>query len=152
MNRKTMTAVLTAVLLFAGAGTASADGISLCEHWYGDPTWTCGLAFGYSEAGGGSCKMQFAGGFPQWLDKDITSIDPDDLNDEQRDRIERWKEQLGHHCKCNVKIQCGWWKVSSNGWVAVPSPQISNHECAATPDTLRSMRYDTTNGRMTPNC
>ena len=63
MNRNKITAVLIAVLLFAGAGTASADEISLCEHWYGNPAWTCGLAFGYSEAGRGSCKMQLRADF-----------------------------------------------------------------------------------------
>ncbi len=151
MTKNKIIAVLTFAIFLSGTSAVSAeDGVSLCEYWHGDPTWTCGFAFIYSDAAKNSCKMQFTGGFPHWLDRDISSLDVDALNDDQIERLENWKQNAGHFCKCNVKIQCGWVKVSSNGWVAVPSPQISNHECAATPDTLGTMRYH--QGQMTPSC
>jgi len=150
MSKKTMIATLSVVLFLAGAGTASADRVSLCEHWHGDPVWTCGFAFIYSEANKNSCNMQISGGFPHWSDRDINSLDTDSLSDSQIEYVDTLKENLGQHCKCNVRIKCGWVKVSSNGWIAVPSPQTSNHECAATPDSLRAMSYH--QGRMTPDC
>ncbi|MCY4168739.1 MAG: hypothetical protein OXD36_16765 [Rhodobacter sp.] len=149
MPKNTMFATLSVVLFLFGTGTASADRVSLCEHWYGDPVWTCGFAFIYSEARK-NCEMQVSDGFPRWSDRDLNSLDPDNLNESQSNLLATMQENWGHACECKVRIQCTWIGVSSNGWIAVPSPQTSNHECSATPDSLRAMRFH--EGRMTPDC
>ncbi|MCY4052127.1 MAG: hypothetical protein OXE41_07960 [Gammaproteobacteria bacterium] len=151
MNKNKITSVLAFVIFLSGAGaTVSADSVSVCEYWHGDPIWTCGFAFIYSEAGQSSCKMQFPSGFPNWSDRDLNSLDPDNLTDSQRNKLAKMKETWGGACQCNVKIKCGWVKVSSNGWIAVPSPQTSYHECSVTPDALGTMRYH--QGQLTPSC
>ncbi len=156
MNRNTIQAVVLATLLtLAGVSTSSANEVSLCEHWHGPANWTCGLAFGYSEAGKGSCRMQFQNGFPHWPDGGFR-VNPDTStwNEHAKKYFGKLRELADAHggCTCTVQIRCAWMKVSSNGWVAIPSPQISNHECTLTPDSLRTMEYDQSNGRMTPNC
>ncbi len=156
LNSKTINAaVLAATLLFAGAGTASADEVSLCEYWHGAAGDTCVSAFALSpalhnEAKGQGCKMKRSGGWPHWLDRDISSLNPDNLNDYQRDRLAKMKENMGHLCKCNVSFQCVWKKTLRGPSDPVVSSRTTNHECTATPEVLRSMTYN--EGELKPGC
>ncbi len=147
---------LTVFVFVIGIGTASADKISLCEHWNGPPAWTCGFAFGYSEAGKESCKMEFTNGFPYWSDRGFITVDPDPANwtEYARTYFGKLKNIADSEglCKCSVKIKCGYINIISNGWIAMPSPQFSHHECEMTPDSLRALKYDRNNGQMTPSC
>ena len=42
-RRLIRTMVLGFFLSAFGIAAVAAERISLCEHWYGDPVWTCGL-------------------------------------------------------------------------------------------------------------
>ena len=158
-SSKTIYAALLASILFlAGSGTVSADTVSLCQYWHGDAKAICKPAFdkskakrGYSDHRIGSgCYMEVSGGFPYWRDRSINSIDPDSLDDSQRERLAKWKEMWGDSCACSVFIKCRYLAVIRAGYVAALTPRVTHHKCSATADSLRAMEYNA--GSMTPSC
>lgn len=81
---------------------------TLCEYLLGEPD-ECRTAFNGSKAKGESCGMHWGPGYLDWGSS--TSIarltdEPENLTDEQKERLELWRPLAEQHCGCAISFTC----------------------------------------------
>ena len=143
-HTQTKTAVLTAILLLVGAGTANAGEVSLCEYWHGDDK-ACDRAFASSPAKRIHRCIMFAKWGESMRNNSIL-VNAADLTDRGRNYLMGIKEHLGDKCECDVRFLCPY-QVEVSAYYhgrrlsghTTHQTRTTTSNCTATLEALRSV-------------